>query len=100
MAESISIAIAKLDLDRATPSNLRLGTELAEQGYVELVKSEPDELVARVGGSPGASRRTVTYGRTADGDVVWGCTCRKVDSLWCKHACAVVIQVREVNPAS
>ena len=95
MAESISIAIAELDLARATPSNLRLGTELAEGGYVEIVKSETVDLVAAVGGSPNASKRTVRYSLTVDGEVTWRCSCRKGESLWCKHACAVVFHLRD-----
>ena len=43
---------------RATPSDLRLGREIAARGGVELVESTPSKVIARVQPT-GGQRRTV-----------------------------------------
>lgn len=74
--------------ERARPSDLRLGQQLAVDGGVEF-SDQDDSFVAVVTGPPGTSRRTVRFSTSEP--ITWTCTCRKADSPWCKHVVAVVV---------
>ena len=77
----------------ATPSNLRLGREIADQNAVEVVSVTGASGEFRVGGGTSAtSRRSVRL--SLDGEHVhWSCTCTKDESLFCKHVVAACLAV-------
>jgi len=56
----------------ATPSNIRLGEDIAGSGGVELIESDQSHITARVK-PPGGVRRRVELHSTAEG-LKWGCT--------------------------
>jgi uncharacterized Zn finger protein len=69
----------------ATPSNVRLGKELADSHKVEVVANDPEIIEARVLGD---TKRIVLFTATPQG-VAWRCTCTKDKNLFCKHMVAV-----------
>ena len=77
-------------LDRhASPATVRLGRELA--GEVDLERSEPALVEARVGGGPsGSQRRRVTL-TASDAGLTWTCTCTRDRTAFCKHVVAVAV---------
>jgi uncharacterized Zn finger protein len=79
----------------ATPSNLRLGEEIARQGGVELLEFGPSKVTAKVGGG---QRRSVELDATPQG-LAWKCTCATRPDLFCKHCVALAIVAWEEAPA-
>ena len=76
----------------ARRADIRLGTEIAGQGGVELVDFGPLLVRARVGGvAASPTRRTVVLETTPAG-LSWSCTCTKKPNHFCKH-CVAVAQV-------
>ncbi len=70
----------------SSPSNFRLGREIAERGGVELAESAPEKAVVNVT-PPGGVRRRVTLTSSAEG-LKWKCTCTSRADLFCKHCVA------------
>lgn len=83
---------------RVTPSNLRLGRDIADRGGVELIELGPLRVVARVGGTaaPG-QRRTVELVSAPDG-LAWSCTCTRNRDLFCKHCVAAALVAWQKAP--
>ena len=71
----------------ATPSNLRLGREIAASGGVELLELGPLRVVAKVAGG---QRRTVEL-NAVGGRLTFSCTCTSRADLFCKHCVAAAI---------
>jgi uncharacterized Zn finger protein len=79
----------------ATPSNLRLGQDILDQGGVELTRFEPLRVTAKVGGVAAADqRRTVELVSGAAG-LEWSCTCTRREGLFCKHCVATALFARQ-----
>jgi uncharacterized Zn finger protein len=78
----------------ATPANLRLGRELADQSAVELLEFGPLKVAAKVGGG---QRRSVELASTPQG-LAWKCTCTSDPALFCKHCVAVALVTWEEAP--
>ncbi|MBI4285556.1 MAG: SWIM zinc finger family protein [Chloroflexi bacterium] len=72
----------------ATPSNLRLGQEIAEGGGVELIESSPLSVIAKVRPA-GGQRRRVELRSTEDG-LTWKCSCTRT-GLFCQHCVAAAL---------
>jgi len=79
----------------ATPSNLRLGREIAEQAGVEILEFGPLRVTAKV---TGGQRRTVELQATPAG-LAWRCSCTRDRALFCKHCVAAAIVTWEKAPA-
>lgn len=79
----------------ATPSNLRLGREIARSGGVEVVEFTPLLVIARVQ-PKGGQRRTVEL-RSEEKGLAWKCTCTR-RGLFCKHCVAAAIVTWEKAP--
>ena len=76
----------------ATPSDMKLGWEIAENGDVEITEFGPDRVTATVQPQDG-QRRTVELLATENG-LECRCTCsRKL--RFCKHCVAAAIAVGE-----
>lgn len=76
-------AISKL----ATPSNLKLGRQIADAKGVEFIESTPERLTAKVA-MPGIQKRTVVM--SADKQKLhYKCTCSNKLDYFCKHCVAV-----------
>ncbi len=75
---------------QATPSNMRLGEQIFEEGGVELVETDSTRVVARVR-PKGGVRRTVELRSTGDG-LTCRCTCTR-NALFCKHCVAAALAV-------
>ena len=72
----------------ATPSNFRLGEELADSCGVELTESNPTLVAARV--QPGGGQRRTVELRSTEKGLTWKCTCTsKVP--FCKHCVAAAV---------
>lgn len=86
------ISEAALDMlaGLATPSNVRLGREIAEEGDVSVTQKDDATITATVR-SDNTSTRTVRLTRTKDG---WkgSCSCSG-KSVFCKHCVAVLLRV-------
>ena len=74
----------------ATPSNLRLGHEIASAGGVELVELGPRRVVAKV---TGGQRRTVELEARPTG-LCFRCSCTTKPDLFCKHCVAAAVVAR------
>lgn len=83
-------AVARLHalLERARPSDLRLGQQITVDGTVEFT-TENDLILATVTGRPGTSRRTVRFSVTGE-SAKWSCTCMRSESPLCKHVVAAI----------
>lgn len=77
MASLVELASSKAVEDLATPSNIRLGRELAEDGAVQVFAADVDRIQARVGGGQSAtqSRRVDLW--VGEHGLSWSCTCTK-----------------------
>lgn len=73
--------------DHATPSNVRLGTEIHQSRDVEIVESTGQLLAAKVGGGQTRSARFELDGS----DLRWHCACRRDEAPWCKHLVALAL---------
>lgn len=80
----------------ATPSNLRLGAEIARSDGVELVEFSPLLVIARVQPKGGQRRRVEL--RSAEKGLTWKCTCTR-SGLFCKHCVAAAIVTSEKSAA-
>lgn len=80
----------------SSPSNFRLGREIAGSGGVELVESGPLRVVAEVT-PPGGVKRKVTLTSSGD-ELKWKCTCTSRKHVFCKHCVAVGIVTRQNTP--
>jgi uncharacterized Zn finger protein len=78
----------------ATPSNLRLGREIAVSGGVEFQEFGPLRVRAKV---RGGQRRSVelVYDR---GELRWRCSCTKRAEPFCKHCVAAALATWEKAP--
>jgi uncharacterized Zn finger protein len=95
MSRSVADLVAEAALRAlATPSNLRLGREIAAAGGVELVEAMPLRVVAKVSGG---QRRTVELASRGDG-LGFTCTCSKKPGLFCKHCVALALVTSERSP--
>ena len=72
----------------ASPSNFRLGKEIADGGRVEIVESGDTFLLARVIPEEGEARK-VELRSTAHG-LTLKCTCSKKE-VFCKHCVAAAL---------
>lgn len=73
----------------ATPSNIRLGNELAEADEVIILERTVQGVKAKVDG--GQTHMVVmTLGETG---LDWTCTCTKDAGLFCKHCVATVVKL-------
>lgn len=79
----------------ASPSNLRLGTEIFEDGGVEIIEESGDKISAHVGGSKTQPRNA--WLENKGGELSWHCSCirQKRRSYFCKHLVAVVKAARQ-----
>jgi hypothetical protein len=75
----------------ATPSNLRLGEEIARSKGVELIEYNPALILAKVR-PEGGQRRTVEL-RLTEKQLTWQCTCTR-KGKFCSHCVAVAITAR------
>jgi uncharacterized Zn finger protein len=75
----------------ATPSNLRLGREIAAGGGVEFEELGPLRMRAKV---TGGQRRRVEL-VSDHGKLGWSCSCTKRGDLFCKHCVAAAVAIRE-----
>jgi len=72
----------------ATPSNVRLGREIADTGGVTITQKDEDTITARVQPEDG-STRSVRLVRTEDG---WAGTCSCTsERTFCKHCVAALL---------
>lgn len=77
----------------ATPSNFRLGRQIADANGVEFVEPGPLKVVAKVA-MPGIVKRTVTLTSTKEG-LHYKCTCSNKPNHFCKHCVATGLAIRE-----
>jgi uncharacterized Zn finger protein len=84
----------------ATPSNLRLGQDILDQGGVELTRVEPLHISARVGGVAAADQRRTVELVSGPAGLEWSCTCTRRKDLFCKHCVAVSLVARREAPPS
>jgi uncharacterized Zn finger protein len=78
--------------DLATPSDMKLGWEIAENGDVEITEFGPERVIAVVQPQEG-QRRTVELQATENG-LECRCTCSR-KARFCKHCMATAIAVGE-----
>lgn len=84
---SISDLVSLETVDElATPSNARLGRAIFKADEVEVIDSDPEHALFRVGGAT-TGRRRVELRSAADG-LHWRCTCTSDPDLFCKHLVA------------
>jgi uncharacterized Zn finger protein len=76
-----------------TPSEYRLGEEIAANGTVEIEESAPHRLVAH---ATGGQRRLVELRSTENG-LAYTCTCNSKLTRPCKHVVAVGIVAWETR---
>lgn len=89
MASIVELVDWKTIDSLATPSNVRLGRELADAGEVQMTAVSPDRIEARIGGGEsGTQHRRAELWAGAHG-LSWSCTCTKDVKLFCKHLVAV-----------
>jgi uncharacterized Zn finger protein len=82
----------------ATPSNFRLGKQIADANGVEFVEYEPLKVVAKVA-MPGILKRTVTFTSTKEG-LQYKCSCSNKPNHFCKHCVATGLVIWEKAPKS
>lgn len=82
----------------ATPSDFRLGQEIAEMGGVEFIEFTPAKVVASVD-TPATERRTTILETTPAG-LKWHCTCSSNRARFCKHAIATAIETWKKAPST
>ena len=78
----------------AIPSNIRLGTSIANDGIVEFVEISPKKVIAKVIGPNGSSKRTVELKVSTSG-LEFTCTCSKKLNWFCKHCVATSILLKK-----
>jgi uncharacterized Zn finger protein len=71
----------------ATPSEFRLGEEIAKNGAVEIEQSTPERVIAH---ATGGQRRLVEL-RASNEGLAYTCTCNSKLERPCKHVVAVGI---------
>ena len=81
----------------ATPSNLRLGREIAAAGVVSALDFGPLLVRAKVGGGEANSQRRTTELRVAGGQLEWSCTCSS-RATFCKHCVALALVAWNTAP--
>lgn len=74
----------------ATPSNFRLGKQIADANGVEFTEFSPMKIVAKVA-MPGIVKRTVTFTFGKDG-LHYKCTCSNKPNHFCKHCVATGLE--------
>lgn len=79
-----------------TPSNFRLGKEIAGADGVEFIEFSPLKVVARVA-MPGIVKRTVTFTSEQDG-LHYKCSCSNKPHHFCKHCVATGLVTWEKAP--
>jgi uncharacterized Zn finger protein len=79
----------------ATPSNLRLGRDILDQGGVELTRLESLRVSAKVGGVAAADQRRTVELFSGPAGLEWSCTCTGREDLFCKHCVAVALAARQ-----
>jgi uncharacterized Zn finger protein len=72
---------------RSTPSNFRLGQEIADAGQIEFLELSPSHIKAKAG-TPQGQNRTVEFSLNGDA-LEWQCSCTSKRDQFCKHAVAV-----------
>jgi uncharacterized Zn finger protein len=82
----------------ATPSNLRLGRDILDQGGVELTRFEPSHVSAKVGGVAAADQRRTVELISGPAGLEWSCTCTRREDLFCKHCVAAALVARQKAP--
>lgn len=75
----------------ATPANLRLGREIADQGGVALQTATPMRVEAKVGGVAAAGQRRTVELAAEPGGLRWSCACSRRADLFCKHCVAAAM---------
>ncbi len=75
----------------ATPAHLRLGQEIVDQEGVELIRSDPLQVRAKVGGVAAARQRRTVELVASPAGLAWSCSCSKRKDLFCKHCVATAL---------
>lgn len=91
MASLIELANSEAVENLATPSNIRLGRELADGGAVQVFVASADRIQARVGGGQSATQSRLVGLWIGERGLSWSCTCTNDRQLFCKHAVAVAL---------
>ncbi|HUS26054.1 MAG TPA: SWIM zinc finger family protein [Nevskiaceae bacterium] len=80
----------------ATPSNFRLGQEIADNGGVTFTEFTPLKVAAHVAGPTTGPRNTVL--EAAPVGLQWNCTCNS-KGQFCKHVVATALETWRKSPA-
>ncbi len=75
----------------ATPSNARLGRAIFKADEVDVIDSDPEHVLFRVGGTTTGRRRVEL--RSAEDGLHWKCTCTSDPDLFCKHLVAATVSL-------
>jgi len=80
----------------ATPSDFRLGQEIADMKGVEFTEFTPLKVVASVD-TPAIERRTAVLEATPP-SLTWHCTCTSNKARFCKHLVATALETWRKAP--
>ncbi len=80
----------------ATPSNFRLGQEIADNGGVIFTEFTPDKVAAHVNGLSTQSRNIIL--EASPSGLRWQCSCTGNKALFCKHLVAAGLETWRKSP--